>query len=128
MRPEDGTQAARVPITGQAYVPWSQLKLDIALVAFGVVAVFVSGLIDFGRSQPDYFARSGALMVLSSAYLAYRGLTKYWAKAENSFIRGYWLRTSQNQQIIDLLALTLSLLGTVIWGYGDKLLLLVISK
>ena len=127
MRTEEGAGAAQVPIGGQAFVPWAKLKFDVALVAFGIAAVVVSWFIDLGRSQPDYFPRSGALMVLCSAYLAYRGLAKYWVKAENSFARGYWLRGSRNQQMIDLLTLALSLIGTVIWGYGDKLFLLFVG-
>ena len=59
-------------------------------------------------------------MVLMAGILAYRGLSKYWVKAEKSFARGYWLSTSRNQGVIDFWTLIISLLGTFIWGYGDK--------
>jgi hypothetical protein len=108
-------------VTGQAYVPWRRLKFDVGLVVVAVAVVLVSFFVDVCMAHHDYFQRSGAVMVLISGYLAYRGLDKCWVKAENSFVRGYWLRTSKNQRLIDSSALVLSLCGTAIWGYGDKL-------
>jgi hypothetical protein len=101
-------------------VPWTQLKLDVFLLLLSLIVVAASLLYDITQKQHDYFQRSGAVMVLLAGILAYRGLSKYWIKAENSFNRGYWLRTSVHQTIVDLSTLAISVLGTAIWGYGDK--------
>lgn len=111
----------------QAVVPWSELKLDIALVCLTIAVLTVSLVIDLLRGEHEYFQRGGAVVVLFSAILAYRGLNKYWIKAENSFVRGYWLRVSQNQKRIDFTALILSIIGTAIWGYGDLIYRCVFS-
>ncbi len=108
-------------MTERAVVPWSKLKLDIFLLVLSFVPVVVSLLYDLSVKEHNYFQRSGAVMALVSGILAYRGLSKYWIKAENSFTRGHWLRTSRNQTIIDFCTLVISILGTVIWGYGDML-------
>jgi len=105
----------------QAVVPWSKLKLDLTLLGSALFFVAFSLWCDLSRGSHNYFQRSGAVMVLISGLLAYRGLNKYWIKAENSFERQYWLRTSRNQQIVDGCALVLSIIGTAIWGYGDLL-------
>lgn len=106
-------------MTERAFVPWSKLKLDIFLLVLSFAPVVVSFLYDLSVKEHDYFQRSGALMALVAGILAYRGLSKYWIKAENSFNRGHWLQTSKNQTIVDFCTLVISILGTVIWGYGD---------
>ena len=103
-------------MTERAVVPWSKLKLDIFLLVLSFAPVVVSLLYDLSVKKHDYFQRSGAIMALLAGVLAYRGLSKYWIKAENSFSRGYWLRVSRNQIIIDFCTLAISILGTVIWG------------
>ena len=106
-------------MTQQADVRWRDLKLDLTLLVSAFVFVGLSLWFDLTHGSHNYFQRSGAVMVLLSGILAYRGLDKYWVKAENSFQRGYWLRTSRNQKIIDGCTLFISIVGTVIWGYGD---------
>jgi hypothetical protein len=106
-------------MTQRAVVPWKELELDIFLLVLPFVPVVVSLLYDLSVKKHDYFQRSGAVMALLAGILAYRGLSKYWIKAENSFARGSWLRTSRNQTIIDFCTLVISILGTLIWGYGD---------
>ena len=107
--------------TGQAFVPWRDLKLDIVLIALAILVVLFSLGMDIAAGEPDWFQRSGSLMVLFSGVLASRGLNKHWRKSDVSHLRGYWLRTSRNQQIVDGIALVLLITGTLIWGYGDKL-------
>jgi|WetSurMetagenome_2_1015567.scaffolds.fasta_scaffold231781_2 hypothetical protein len=106
-------------MTEQAIVPWKNLKKDIFLLVLAIVVVAVSFFYDLSAKKHDYFQRSGAVMTVLSGYLAYQGLNKYWTKSARSFERGYWLRTSKNQAIIDFCTLVIALLGTLIWGYGD---------
>ena len=106
-------------MAGRAVVPWKSLKMDIFLLVFAAVVVKVSFFYDLLAKEHNYFQRSGAVMTVLSGYLAYRGLNKYWIKSERSFERGYWLRTSKNQIIIDICTLAISVFGTFIWGYGD---------
>ena len=107
-------------MTAQAFVPWKDLKLDVALLGFAILFVLLSFYYDLHQRQHDFFQRSGAVMLVISGYLAYRGLNKYWQKAENSFARGYWLRTSANQQIVDICTLVILIIGTIVGAYGDK--------
>ena len=106
-------------MTEQAIVSLKNLKTDIFLLFFAVLVVAVSFFYDLAAKEHEYFQRSGAVMTVLSGYLAYRGLNKYWIKSERSFDRGYWLKTSKNQNIIDICTLAISVLGTLIWGYGD---------
>lgn len=105
----------------QAYVPWKDLKLDLALLVVPALLMISSLWYDIALGQQDYFQRSGAVMVMVAAYLGYRSLNKYWIKAESSFQRGFWAKTSKNQTIVDRCTLGLLILGTVVWGYGDKI-------
>lgn len=106
----------------QADTPWSALCCELTLLTFSVVAPIVSLLVDLKVDHPEWFQRSGALMVLFSGLLAYMSVTKHYQKFYNNMRRGYPLKTSRNQTIVDLLTLFVSILGTVIWGYGDKLI------
>jgi len=112
-------------MTAQASVPWKNLKLDLGLLTLAILIVVVSLIYDLSHGKQDLFQRSGAAMVVIAGYLAYRGLGKYWVKAENSLNRGYWLRTSPNQRIIDFVTLALLIIGTLIAGYGDKIFRLI---
>ena len=105
----------------RAVVPWSKLKLDIFIVVLPIPIIVASFRIDSIRGEHEFFQRAGAVVVLISAILAYRGLAKYWNKADQSFKRSYWLPVSKNQRKVDLCALAWSIIGTAIWGYGDML-------
>lgn len=108
-------------MTERAVVPWSKLKFDIFLMALPFLVIILSVAIDIYRGHHEFFQRGGAVVVLISAILAYRGLDKYWNKADQSFKRGYWKLVSKNQRKVDLCALAWSIIGTAIWGYGDIL-------
>ena len=108
-------------MTERAIVHWKDLKMDIFLLLLAITAVAVSFVYDYAAKEHDFFQRSGAVMTVISGYLAYRGLNKYWIKSERSFERGYWLKTSWNQTIIDTCTFVIAVLGTLIWGYGDIL-------
>ena len=105
----------------QAYVPWSDLRLDLLLLAGGVFVAAISYVADARGGCSGWFHRSGAVTVLLSGIVAYRSLSKHYQKLFNLPARGTVLRTSRNQSIIDRCTLGLSILGTTIWGYGDLL-------
>lgn len=81
----------------------------------------VSLVIDIYAHCHDYFARSGAIAVLMSGLVAYRSLSKHYEKLFTLPQAKIVLRTSQNRIIVDRWMLVLSLVGTVVWAYGDKL-------
>jgi hypothetical protein len=103
----------------QAYVPWSQLWADILLLLVGFLVAAISYIVDVLAGCSEWFHRSGAVTVLLCGIVAYRSLSKHYEKLFNLPQRGTVLRTSRNQRIIDLCTLVLSILGTIVWGYGD---------
>lgn len=105
----------------QAYVPWSELWVDVLLLASGVFFAAISGMADARAGCSEWFHRSGAVTVLLGGIVAYRSLSKHYEKLFNLPLRGTVLRTSRNQSIIDRCTLGVSILGTAIWGYGDIL-------
>src|SRR4051794_13395479 len=100
----------------QGNVPWSRLWCDIALLAIAILLPIISLVIDIRVGCHDWFARSGALTVLVGGYLAYRSLDKHYSKSFNNTERGFALKTSPNQQIIDRSTLLVSIAGTFVWG------------
>jgi hypothetical protein len=107
---------------GRAYTPWSELACELVLVALSLTVPTLSCLFSSSAHRSEWFQRSGALMVLFAGCLAYRSLTKHYQKFYNNSIRGFPLSTSRNQTIVDVLTLLVSIFGTLIWGYGDKVL------
>jgi hypothetical protein len=91
------------------------------VLAIGALAMMVSALIDVCAECHDYFARSGAVAVLAGAIVAYRSLSKHYQKLFNVPQTHRVLLTSRNQRIIDFWTLALSIMGTLVWAYGDKL-------
>lgn len=106
--------------SGQAEVSWGELVPDVVLLAIGAQAVLVSFVIDICFHCNDYFARSGAVAVLVSGLLAYRSLAKHYEKLFNLPQTKRILRTSRNQRTVDRFTLALSIIGTLVWAYGDK--------
>jgi hypothetical protein len=111
----------------RAFVPWKDLTLDVTLPITPVLFMIASFLYDVASGHHDYFQRSGAVMVFVAGYLAYRSLNKHWLKAESSIKRGVWARTSKNQAIVDGCTLAISILGTIVWGYGDKIYVKILA-
>ena len=108
-------------VSGQAQVSWGKLVPDVVLLGIGAQAMVVSLVIDICASCHDYFARSGAIAVLMSGVLAFRSLTKHYEKLFRLPETKKILRTSRNQRIVDRYTLALSIVGTLVWAYGDKL-------
>jgi len=104
-----------------ADVPWSRLRFDLLLIAAAIAAPVASYLCDAVHGCHDWFARSGAVTVLLTAYLGYRSLAKHYEKFFLNTATGTALRTSPNQRTIDRLTIVLAIGGTLVWAYGDKL-------
>jgi hypothetical protein len=104
----------------QAHVPWRTHALDVTLLGGGCLVVIISFLIDLRAGKPDWFARAGAIAVLAAAIVAYRSLSRHYRKFSNNVARGYAVETSSSQVALDLATLTISVVGTLVWAYGDK--------
>ena len=105
----------------RAKTDWGKLWIDIAVFVLAAAFMLFCYLIDASAGRANWFHRSGAVAVLLSGVLAYRSLVRHYTKFFNAEVRGHVLRTSRGQQWVDGLTLLLSVLGTVVWGYGDKL-------
>lgn len=103
----------------EAATPWTELSYEIVLLVLSGVVPTVSLLVDLNIAKPEWFQRSGAVMVLLAGLLAYRSLTRHYRKFFNDTLRGYPLRTSPNQRKVDSWTLFVSVLGTLVWAYGD---------
>ena len=104
----------------QADVPWGKLWVDVVLVAVAIVVLVLCLIIDVRAGRADWFPRSGAIVVLIAGLLGYRSLTRHYRKFFNNAIRGYPLATSLQQTVVDCSTVMLSIIGTLVWGYGDK--------
>jgi len=118
-------EPSRAPVIPpqRAYVSWGDLIPDVILLGVGIEALVLSLILDVSFHCHDQFSRSGAVAVLTSGILGYRSLTKHYAKffhASQTPERPILL-TSLNQSIIDYCTLALSIVGTMVWAYGDKL-------
>ena len=105
----------------QATVPWTELKLDLALLIAPCVIMVASLVPDIANGDHYWFESSGSVMVACAGWSAYRSLLKHWRKAESRISGGQWVRTSPNQTIIDRRTLAMYIVGTIVWGYGSKI-------
>ncbi len=109
------------PSIPRAKTDWRKIWVDIALLALAVAFMLFCYRIDLSAGRADWFHRSGGVAVLVSGVLAYRSLVRHYKKFFNAEVRGHVLRTSRGQWWVDVLTLVLSVLGTAVWAYGDKL-------
>jgi hypothetical protein len=114
-------ESAATPGRDQGHVPWRELIIEISLLGLGIAAMLVSFVADVCRGGHDLFARSGAIAALASAIIAYRSLNKHFQKFLNRSDLKQVLTTSRNQRTVDRLTLLLSVVGTLVWAYGDCL-------
>jgi hypothetical protein len=105
----------------RASVPWARHKADLALLVVAFAAPIISFAVDSRIGKPDWFARAGAVTTLGAAIVAYRSLSRHYRKFANNMARGHHVETSFSQSTLDILAFVLSIVGTLIWAYGDKL-------
>ncbi len=86
-------------------------KLEFLLIFLAIVPTLVSFFVDFNSDKPDWFNRSGSIMVLFGAWLESIQIRPDMRLGGNGII----IIKSK----IDYLAFALIILGTIIWGYGD---------
>ncbi len=103
----------------QAHKTWWELRWDVALIVLAIIAPIVSIVFDVNGENPDWFNRSGSLMVFFAGFLAYRSLSRHYQKFYNADERSHVLTTSRNQKLVDRATFAIAAIGTVIWGYGD---------
>lgn len=111
----------------QVTVSLCDLWLDFLLIAAAVIVPVVCFLSPAPAARADWFQRSGAVVVLLAGVLAYMSLGRHYKKAALSLKLGQVRLTSKPQKSVDLATLALSIVGTFIWGYGDKLIKLLTS-
>ncbi len=105
----------------QAKVSWEDVRIDWLLRFVAVASMIASLWSDIVRGYHYYFQLSGGVMLVAAACLAYRSLNKHWIKAERSYKRGYWLRTSSEQKFIDGCTFVMLIIGTIVVTYGEKI-------
>lgn len=101
---------------------WIDLALGLAAVAVPSISAWIGAHV--GDAQ--WFSRSGSLMVLFSAVLEFRQ-TRFGEVYATHGDRPLQETPPPERAKIGLAALLLIVVGTVIWGYGDKLLPLLVS-
>src|SRR5262245_51449756 len=106
----------------KAEVPLRKLWLDWVLVIVSLLGMLTGFIIDWRSGHSDWFPRSGAWAVVSALFLAYRSLARHYRKFYNNQVRGFPLLTSDRQTLIDRETFLLSIAGTLVWGFGDKIL------
>ena len=105
----------------RAKTDWLRLWVDVLLLLLGAGFMIACYRIDSHSGARDLFQRSGAVAVLLAGIVAYRSLSGHYQKFFSAEIRGELLRTSIGQVRVDVATLALSIVGTAVWGYGDKM-------
>lgn len=100
-------------------MPWGDLLPEILLLCVGASAMALSFVLDACAKSPEFFARAGGIAALCSAVVAYRSLNKHYMKLMNRNDPSETLFTSKNQHALDKWTLALSIVGTIVWAYGD---------
>lgn len=112
-------QTSDVVVRSQATVPWGDLLPDVLLLFIGALSMVISFTLDACLGQHNYFARSGAIAALLGGVVAFWSLNKHYRKFLNYATLSQVPLTSVNQRKVDRLTLALSIVGTVVWAYGD---------
>ena len=97
---------------------------DRAFVTIGLASVLISFLVSASGEDPEWFQRSGSLLVIFAAVFEAR-LQRLSApvRSKSVFVGGSplttWPELTVFQKALHLYALSGLVLGTLIWGYGD---------
>ena len=97
---------------------------DLALIAFGSLALVVSLWFSATLREGEWFQRSGAIVVLISVILEIRqSMAKQPQPTSNVFAEGNPVMTEQHiptvRKLLHRIAWSGIVIGTLIWGYGD---------
>lgn len=105
----------------------SNSTLDILLIIVALSIVVTSILGWFGQPASEWFARSGSILVLVGAIIEYRCNRFSQIYIEESIRWGSGrvggptiFVAAWHRVIVKYVAHTYIILGTFIWGYGDK--------
>ncbi len=101
-------------------VKWKTLKPDVLLILVAIAFPIISFVVDLGNNRSDWFFRSGAVTTIIGIVLASRSLKKHYQKSSSSIDKKEALAASIPQLKVDGWTLVLSIIGTLIWSYGDK--------
>jgi len=95
-------------------------------VAYPVRYCISHHIIYLNDHRADWFARSGAVSAIIGIVLASRSIKKhnqkFFSNIERNDLGKEMLHTSIPQLKIDKWTLVLSIIGTLIWAYGDKVI------
>lgn len=106
--------------SAKVIVKWKPLKPDIILIIVAIAFPLISFAIDFRNNHSDWFFRSGAVTTIIGIVLAYRSLKKHYQKFPTDLARKEALASTIPQLRVDGWTMVLSIIGTLIWSYGDK--------
>ena len=108
------------------------LSNEIILLFFAFIWVLFSCFFPLTDDKAMWFARSGAIMVLFSVAVEFKLTKKHKKKINSSMhLAGSGLsvtaRATKEQTLVGNIAHLFIIIGTIVWGYGD-LILISISK
>ena len=101
-------------------VKWKTLKPDVLLILVAIAFPIFSFVIDLNNNRSDWFYRSGAVTTIIGIVLASRSLKKHYQKSYSATDKKEALAAIIPQLKVDGWTLVLSIIGTLIWSYGDK--------
>ena len=101
-------------------VKWKTLKPDVLLILVAIAFPIISFCIDLNNKRSDWFFRSGAITTIIGIVLASRSLKKHYQKFSIDTARIEALASIIPQLKVDGWTLVISIIGTLIWSYGDK--------
>ena len=105
-------------------VKWQTLIPEMLLILCAIAFPIISFTIDINHHRADWFERSGAITAIIGVILASRSIKKhnqkFFTNIERNDLGKEMLHTSIPQLRIDKWTLVISIIGTLIWSYGDK--------
>jgi len=105
---------------------WQTLIPEMLLILCAIAFPIISFITDINHHRADWFARSGAVAAIIGIVLASRSIQKhnqkFFSNIERNDLGKEMLHTSIPQLKIDKWTLVLSIIGTLIWAYGDKVI------
>jgi hypothetical protein len=107
-------------------VKWQALIPEMLLILGAIAFPIISFIIDINHHRADWFERSGAVTAIIGVILASRSIKKhnqkFFTNIERNDLGKEMLHTSIPQLRIDKWTLVISIIGTFIWAYGDKVI------